>query len=757
MRTYTYWLVMAAMFASQWLAAGEVQDGAGVGLMEPDDAFTDAADSTPTPVAAGASAISAEAGALKIRADDSKDKLFKVCADEKYRFTPAVRDAYLAYARAKARADLAAMGKVIPEDFFSWIDRTPDVVGSVYGARENCANVLLMLYSIRLDLGRERFEKYRQLALVHAIVRESLGPAANITPHEPLKLVIPPCPLKPVDTTATNRILDKNDHIINFLNEHPIIDARGTNRLTAADVMASRVLQEEFNAYMKAKGCDVNIDCGDHVIYHKRKERVTGPYAKGILEAFKMFKAAYIAKGLLPEKADPSPSPAENCLYLIRNDECVTPAKSKSKLPQCPLTSPWPILTFLTRDVRSLREQDDIWQRYRDRGELRTYGEYIGPIAQQFDFQSARRLCPFPFAYKTFQMMLKDGGVCGTMANIAVRSYKSLGVPASTAGQPGHCALVYFAYDAKNGTYHCKGSQFMRAGPKDTNVLTPWCFGEKDEKKMMVYHQSIAWAMNHGFESYVDSTMAWQLVRLLPEATRQAHGQDLLESGLALNPYNFLLADTCGELAATPQAKLHFWKAFTSALDAVVKPECPKTGLYPDTVKGRIIKALGKMPVPADKAAAREVLSLLRDGQGGDSGPLNAYRDAVEGVSLARKCAATASSVEPGHGPELAVDGKASTYWGSAFQDDAWLSVDLGSVKEISRVDISWEAAYAKSFSVRVSVDGGQWSEVSRTDDGNGGTAELRITPVKARYVRVVCIKRSTKWGNAIRELDVYP
>jgi len=121
-------------------------------------------------------------------------------------------------------------------------------------------------------------------------------------------------------------------------------------------------------------------------------------------------------------------------------------------------------------------------------------------------------------------------------------------------------------------------------------VLTPWAFGEKDERKKMVYHHSIAWAMNHGFDSYIDSTMAWQLFRILPTALRQTHGRELLESGLTLNPYNFLLADAGIEVATTPEAQSHFNKSFTTAMASVTKPGCPKTGLYPETIQGRLRK-----------------------------------------------------------------------------------------------------------------------------------------------------------------------
>ena len=52
---------------------------------------------------------------------------------------------------------------------------------------------------------------------------------------------------------------------------------------------------------------------------------------------------------------------------------------------------------MLAADDQPLREREEIWSKYRDEGEFKTYGEYIGGIAQQFDMQSARRV-PFPSA-----------------------------------------------------------------------------------------------------------------------------------------------------------------------------------------------------------------------------------------------------------------------------------------------------------------------------------------------------------------------
>lgn len=146
--------------------------------------------------------------------------------------------------------------------------------------------------------------------------------------------------------------------------------------------------------------------------------------------------------------------------------------------------------------------------------------------------------------------------------------------------------------------------------------------------------------------------------------------------------------------------------------------------------------------------------------RGADSRLVRSVREFVikdQPASLTAFCTATASSVhqEP-YRAEYAVDGDESSYWSSAFQDDAWLAVDLGAAKRIGRVVIIWESAYAKAFTVELSTDGTSWKEVHRTVAGKGGTTDITLSPTEARHVRVVCTKRCTEWGNAIRELEVY-
>jgi hypothetical protein len=374
---------------------------------------------------------------------------------------------------------------------------------------------------------------------------------------------------------------------------------------------------------------------------------VRGEQYRKINEAYLLFRRAYEAKGLMPARRDPFPSPAERCAYLIRNHEYRFPPElqAKRRWPRFPLTAPWPLLTMLAADRQPLREREERWVAFRDKGEFHTYGEYIGGIAQQQAMQSARRLTPYPFTYATIQIMLKDGGVCGTMGSISARGHNTLGIPASQATQPGHCAMVAFRYDPEKRIYRCEGGQYATGGDEKTGPFTPWPFArefkragrrngyeiEFHNRKPMVYHQSLAWGVNYSLRSYLDGVMAHTVFSLLPKSQQRVDGMKLLKSGLALNAYNFLLVDTAQDTASTPQEQILLWKSFLTALGpAAGKPGCPSEGLYNTTVKNRMFSRISRLPVPKDRESARSVLAFLVKEKCGNEKTLAAYRKALK-------------------------------------------------------------------------------------------------------------------------------
>jgi hypothetical protein len=133
----------------------------------------------------------------------------------------------------------------------------------------------------------------------------------------------------------------------------------------------------------------------------------------------------------------------------------------------------------------------------------------------------------------------------------------------------------------------------------------------------------------------------------------------------------------------------------------------------------------------------------------------NTVRAAVGFVDLARGRHIVASS---GKTPENAVDGNYYTTWTSAKSDDEWIYVDLGSVKEINRVNLLWGwKIHAQDYSIDVATDEPQktdsWKTVySRTGRGYQpwkATYRISFATTPARYVRMHAAKRPRRqtWG----------
>ncbi len=125
-------------------------------------------------------------------------------------------------------------------------------------------------------------------------------------------------------------------------------------------------------------------------------------------------------------------------------------------------------------------------------------------------------------------------------------------------------------------------------------------------------------------------------------------------------------------------------------------------------------------------------------------------------VLLSQGRPATASSQENAGTPaSAAVDGDGGTRWSSAWSDPQWLQVDLGATASVSRVELSWEAAYATGYRIEFSGDGTHWSTAYSTSAGAGGTETVNLSG-SARYVRMYGTARATQYGYSLWEFQVY-
>ncbi|MEU8086531.1 discoidin domain-containing protein [Micromonospora sp. NPDC049101] len=165
------------------------------------------------------------------------------------------------------------------------------------------------------------------------------------------------------------------------------------------------------------------------------------------------------------------------------------------------------------------------------------------------------------------------------------------------------------------------------------------------------------------------------------------------------------------------------------------------------------------LPVPAPPATSRTAASSAAKPPGDSApktnGPVSGLAN-PSGRNLALNRPASASSFEKDWwSPAYAVDGDASTRWGSVFSDPQWISVDLGEVYAITTVTLNWEHAYATAYHVDVSADGASWKRIFTTTSGAPGPVLIPGDKVPARFVRVTGTKRVSQYGYSLWEFGV--
>ncbi len=106
-----------------------------------------------------------------------------------------------------------------------------------------------------------------------------------------------------------------------------------------------------------------------------------------------------------------------------------------------------------------------------------------------------------------------------------------------------------------------------------------------------------------------------------------------------------------------------------------------------------------------------------------------------------------------------AIDKNAGTRWEStAAIDPSWLTLDFGSVKNLTSIAIDWEAANAANYLVQGSNDNANWTNLaSKTGGTFGNRTDTLALAGSYRYVRIYSTARSTgnQWGYSIWEVRV--
>lgn len=119
--------------------------------------------------------------------------------------------------------------------------------------------------------------------------------------------------------------------------------------------------------------------------------------------------------------------------------------------------------------------------------------------------------------------------------------------------------------------------------------------------------------------------------------------------------------------------------------------------------------------------------------------------------------ASGSTNLQPG---SYATDGNPSTRWESAHGvDPSWLTVDLGSSKNLARVEILWEAANAEYYLIQGSNNNIDWTTLAISPNGTfGERTDSHDVSGSYRWVRMHGTHRSAgnNWGYSIYEFRVF-
>jgi hypothetical protein len=116
----------------------------------------------------------------------------------------------------------------------------------------------------------------------------------------------------------------------------------------------------------------------------------------------------------------------------------------------------------------------------------------------------------------------------------------------------------------------------------------------------------------------------------------------------------------------------------------------------------------------------------------------------------------TASSAQPNSlSAAKATDNDFKTRWSSSYRDDQWLEIELAKPIVLENIEIFWEGAYAQKYQILTAEKPGEWTTVyGMNAKKNADKDYIKLaSKSRAKYIKIRCIKRATKYGNSIFEI----
>lgn len=107
-----------------------------------------------------------------------------------------------------------------------------------------------------------------------------------------------------------------------------------------------------------------------------------------------------------------------------------------------------------------------------------------------------------------------------------------------------------------------------------------------------------------------------------------------------------------------------------------------------------------------------------------------------------------------------AIDDNKGSRWESEFSDPQWWVLDMGQSRTFNTIQIIWEGAYGKTFTISVSTDNAAFTPIVEINgqslSGFPHTQTLEFKETTARYIRFDGKERGTGYGYSFFEFRVY-
>ena len=137
---------------------------------------------------------------------------------------------------------------------------------------------------------------------------------------------------------------------------------------------------------------------------------------------------------------------------------------------------------------------------------------------------------------------------------------------------------------------------------------------------------------------------------------------------------------------------------------------------------------------------------------------VGASAHAQDGLPPRAAWTATSSSTQvQAEAIEHLIDGDFTTKTGGAFSAGHWFQVDLGRASDIGGVRIRWDLANPEGFVLQAAEREGDWRDVHVQPDSLGGVETLFFAPVRARWLRLAALPKTSDWGVSVFEFEPLP